>query len=75
VVFSSALGSPPLRSHGPVATVAVQAAVRGRADPVFVANLFIVLLTLVGIAQVLDLPILQTDQQVVLHRVGFFLPL
>ena len=57
------------------ASVAVKVSVVGERRPLFVTDLLVVLLALVGRAQVLDLPVFQPADKVVLQGVAFFLPL
>ncbi len=54
------------------AAVAIQLDAVGEPGPFFVADLLVVLLALIGRAQVLDLPVLQAADKVVLHGVAFF---
>ena len=57
------------------AAVAIKLDAVGEPRPLFVADLLVVLLALMGRAQVLDLPVLQAADKVVLQGVAFFLPL
>ena len=57
------------------ASVAIKFTALGGAHAILVADLLIMLFAFVGITQVLDLAIRQTGHQVVLHAMGFFLPL
>ena len=57
------------------ATVAIQGEALGETHHLLIANLLVMFFAFMGGAQVLDLPVLQTADQVVFQRVGFFLPL
>ena len=58
-----------------ICRVAIEFAAFGGTDAILIADLFIMLFAFVGVTQVFDVAIFQTGYQVVLDRMGFFLPL
>jgi hypothetical protein len=58
-----------------VGRVPIQVNAVGEHRPLLVADLLVVLLALVGRAQILDQPVFQATDHAVLQRVAFFLPL